>query len=162
MDPGLGLPKQAKGAKRQIADIGIQRRRRDEPLDFLERAPVRVMIVLMRVIVRVRMIVVMVIVRVFRSEDDVLVLARLRGDHVHFRRADPAAIYLSHFNTSFHAERIDGAPEKLNLHPGMDERAQHHVATDSGEAIEVGDAHQCPPVETNWLSGKTEFMEPER
>ena len=57
MDPGLGLPKQAKGAKRQIADIGIQRRRRDEPLDFLERASVRVLSV--RVIVLVGMIVMM-------------------------------------------------------------------------------------------------------
>jgi hypothetical protein len=91
------------------------------------------MFVIMRMFVAARML-----VRVLR-----LLLPELfpgqfllaRCNHVHFRRADPAAVHPGDFQPRVHAQRFHRAGEYFRHNSGVNQRAKKHVAADSGEAF---------------------------
>src|ERR1051325_5209806 len=102
---------------------------------------------------------VMVVVLMFQH--DMLIFSRLDRDDVHFGRTDSAAVHGVDFDMGIHAQRLDRSTEQFWLHARMHQRAQHHVATDPREAVQVRDPHALPPAEVNWLTGSTEFIEPD-
>lgn len=78
--------------------------------------------VLVRVIVGVRGVVFM----------RVSVAGRLvRREHIHFGRGQPAAAHFAHFETRADMEGRGRLREKLKRDPGIDQRAQKHVAADA-------------------------------
>jgi hypothetical protein len=65
------------------------------------------------------------------------------GDYdVNFGAGDAAADYFARFEARADVEGGGGLFEKGNGDAGVDERAEEHVATDAGEAVEIADTHR--------------------
>ena len=58
-----------------------------------------------------------------------------------FAGGDAAAVYFLDFEGGVEVEGGGGLVEDLGVDSGVDEGSEEHVATDAGEAVEVGDAH---------------------
>jgi hypothetical protein len=56
-------------------------------------------------------------------------------DHVHFGRADPAAIYAGDFQTGSKVQRRNCLLQDRGRNSGIDQCAQEHVATYAGKTI---------------------------
>ncbi len=62
-------------------------------------------------------------------------------EDVDFGAGDAAAVDLFDFEGRAEVEGGGGVVEDLRVEAGVDEGSEEHVATDAGEAVEVGDAH---------------------
>ena len=58
-----------------------------------------------------------------------------------FGAGDAAAVYLFDLEGGSEVEGGGGVVEDLRVEAGVEESSEEHVATDAGEAVEVGDAH---------------------
>ena len=55
---------------------------------------------------------------------------------------DAAAVYFFDLERGVEVQGGGGVVEDLRVDSGVDEGSEEHVATDAGEAVEVGDAHE--------------------
>ena len=98
--------------------------------------------------------------------------------YMHLDSGDAAAVHGFHPERSTEAERRRCFFEHTERHPGLEERAEKHIAGDAGEAVEIGKTHRetsggkqgvagyvrCVQRVAGAMadSGSTAFMEPER
>lgn len=68
--------------------------------------------------------------------------SRVLGEDVDFGAGDAAADYFAGFEAGADVEGSGGLFEKRNGDAGVDKRAEEHVATDAGEAVEIADTHR--------------------
>ena len=95
-------------------------------------AIVMMMIVLVRVIAIVAALVAVL-----------LVCGRFIHEDVDLGRGDAAAIDAADAQLSSDVERSCRSLEDIFADTGVEERAQHHVSTDSGKAFEISNTHRC-------------------
>ena len=95
-------------------------------------AIVMMMIVLVRVIAIVAVLVAVL-----------LVCGRLIHEDVDLGRGDAAAIDAAEAQLSADVERSCGSLEDVFADAGVEQRAQHHVSTDSGKAFKISNTHRC-------------------
>ena len=62
-------------------------------------------------------------------------------EDVDFGAGDAAAVDFFDFEGRAEVEGGGGVVEDLRIEAGVEEGSEEHVATDAGEAVEVGDAH---------------------
>lgn len=63
-------------------------------------------------------------------------------EDVDFGGGDSAAVYFFDFEGRAEIEGGGGFVEDLGVYSGVDEGSEEHVATDAGEAVQIGDAHE--------------------
>src|SRR5215470_12518726 len=68
-------------------------------------------------------------------------------DYVYFRRTDATPVHSRNFQLRADIQRRDRVLENFRWHSGTNQRAQEHVAADSGEAVEMGNTHK----RSSWL-----------
>lgn len=111
------------------------------------------MLVSMRMIVTVKMIVGMAIVMMIVLARVIAIVAVLMAvllicgrfihEDVDLGRGDAAAIDAADAELSADVERSCRSLEDIFADAGVEERAQHHVSTDSGKAFEISNTHRC-------------------
>src|SRR3954447_4477333 len=60
---------------------------------------------------------------------------------VHLGSEDPAAGYARNFELCAYSECRNRVLQQRRRHSGVDKRAEEHIAADTGEALEISDAH---------------------
>ena len=60
---------------------------------------------------------------------------------VHLGSGDPAAGNARNFELCAYSERRNCVLQQLRRHSGVDKRAEEHIAADTGETLEISDAH---------------------
>ena len=89
----------------------------------------RSMCMCMRVRVRVWVIVIVIMIVLVRG------LRMIRRQYIHFGRGQAAAVDFAHLQARAHIQRRGCFGKHAERNPSVDERAQKHVATDTGEAL---------------------------
>jgi hypothetical protein len=62
-------------------------------------------------------------------------------EDVEFSRSDSAAVNAGDFQACADVEGSDRILKKASGHTGVEQRAEEHIAADTGKTIEVGDPH---------------------
>ena len=120
----------------------------------------------MRMLVGMRLVrIVSVAMRmVFQNYVDVI-LCVFRGNYANPGRTDPAPVNPFDLNLSINSECGYGLPKQLGVNSGMKQSAQHHVSTNTGKAIKIGNSHSFfaeLQLRARSPAGSKTFMEPER
>src|SRR5579883_3343738 len=102
--------------------------------------------------VRVVAVFVRVIVRMFVQYYVNIVSLVFCGEHPHSCRTDSASVYFLNFDLSLEPKASDSLPKERNIHSGMEQRTEHHVAANSGKAIEICNSHRFVPSLAQFIS----------
>src|SRR5713101_9805715 len=171
MDFGLGFSQQAKRAQRNRTRSRVNWRMRYQLVNFLQRSSmfVRVLVMIITVMfvlllalfglspmmgmvvaVGVRMgmsvsVVAMAMamaVRMLVKNNVDVILPALRGQYADPGGADPAPVYSFNFDLGINSERGDSLAKQIEINSRVEQRAQHHVSTHAGKAVEISNSHK--------------------
>jgi len=184
------LRQQRKSAQRKLPRILSQRSLCNQRANLLPRPPMR-MIVFMLMLVRMAMAVMIVRVVVIRMRLFVavrvttmtgivlMVMHMLRqlfaSVHVHLRRANPATIHRADLQRCADLQLRGCLFQQRRRNARIEQRAQHHVAGETGKAFQISNFHRdpdpilsvkgsqpCSRPAVSTATGSSSFIEPER
>ena len=151
VNAGLCLSQEFKGANRQLARWGRKIGFANDFPDGGQRSSVS-MIVFLRLpdSMRVTMLMSVSMFVIVLMRMRMAMFSRIRDcfgansidQHFNPGGGDAAAIHTSGAQFGADIQSRNRALQKLKRNAGMDERAQQHVAADSGKALKVGYAHE--------------------
>ncbi len=94
----------------------------------------------------------------------------LAGQHIDLRRIDPAPVDSPQLQPRIQIKRRDSILHNIERHAGIHQRAQKHISTYAGEAIQIADLHCArslaglTPAPASLISeaGSKAFIDPDR
>lgn len=71
-----------------------------------------------------------------------IILFALRSQYADLGGVDPAPVHGFNFDLSINSECGYGSAKQIEINSRVEQRAQHHVSTHSGKAVEISNSHR--------------------